>query len=216
MSAPTQGCPLIERDNDVATGGLPGSRQVVSRIKWRKDKNTYVYESSVWNRCCRVPQSSPWLAETRRRHHSLRETTMAVILYAIAISQKRFHPTKSATSAAGGHGGLRGPVWSRHSHWARHDGGNITLEGIPVMELPVGTQLLIGQARVEATEIRNPCLQLNGIDLRLLKALVTKEQGWARFKAGVMAHILQGGWVRPSEQVTMLVDDYSPEIDDCM
>ncbi|MFL5666610.1 MAG: MOSC domain-containing protein [Ktedonobacteraceae bacterium] len=82
-------------------------------------------------------------------------------------------------------------------------GENITVEGIAVMELAAGTRLQIGPALVEVTEIRNPCYQLNGIDRRLLKAVVTKEQGQIRFKAGIMARILQGGWVRPGDQIIL-------------
>ena len=82
-------------------------------------------------------------------------------------------------------------------------GREVVPEGIAVMELAAGTQLQIGPALVEVTEIRNPCYQLNGIDRRLLKAVVTKEQGKTRFKAGIMARILQGGWVRPGDQITL-------------
>jgi MOSC domain-containing protein YiiM len=82
-------------------------------------------------------------------------------------------------------------------------GENITVDQIAVMELAVGTRLQIGHALVEVTEIRNPCQQLNGINPRLLKAVATKEQGRARFKAGIMACILQGGWVHPGDQISI-------------
>jgi len=95
-------------------------------------------------------------------------------------------------------------------------GENITVDQIAVMELVVGTRLRIGQALIEVTEIRNPCYQLNGIDPRLLKAAVTKEQGRVRFKAGVMACILEGGWVHPGDSVRVLPADDSPETNDSM
>jgi len=83
-------------------------------------------------------------------------------------------------------------------------GENITIEGIDVMLLTEGTQLAIGSAVVEVIERRNPCLQLNGIDPRLLKAVVKKQPGQTIFKAGMMTRILQGGWVRAGDHVKVL------------
>lgn len=83
-------------------------------------------------------------------------------------------------------------------------GENITIEGLAVMQLAVGTRLAIGSAVVEVTERRSPCYQLNGIDPRLLKAVVTKQDGQAIFKAGIMTRILQGGWVRAGDLVKVL------------
>ncbi|WP_165423015.1 MOSC domain-containing protein [Ktedonosporobacter rubrisoli] len=81
---------------------------------------------------------------------------------------------------------------------------NITLEGISVMDLAVGTRLRLGEAVVEISEIRHPCHQLNEMDKRLLKAVIEKEQGQTRFKAGVFARILQGGWLRPGDRAIVL------------
>lgn len=80
-------------------------------------------------------------------------------------------------------------------------GENITVEGIRVMTLAVGTQLEIGGALLEITEIRNPCYQLNEMHPRLLKAVATKVDGKVRRNAGMMARILKGGWVRPGDSV---------------
>ena len=80
----------------------------------------------------------------------------------------------------------------------------ITIEVLAVMQLAVGTRLAIGSAVVEVTKRRSPCYQLNGIDPRLLKAVVTKRDGQAIFKAGIMARILQGGWVRAGDLVKVL------------
>ena len=83
-------------------------------------------------------------------------------------------------------------------------GENITLAGIDVMQLEVGAQLAIGSAIVEVTEKRNPCYQLNGIDPRLLKAVAYKQDRQTIFKAGMMARILKGGWVRADDLVKVL------------
>lgn len=83
-------------------------------------------------------------------------------------------------------------------------GENITVEGLAVMQLAEGTQLKIGDARVEITEVRTPCTQLNGIDERLLKAVVTRKEGKKTFKSGIMARILQTGWVRAGDTVVVI------------
>jgi MOSC domain-containing protein YiiM len=80
-------------------------------------------------------------------------------------------------------------------------GENITLDGIAVMTLAIGTQLEIGETLLEVTEVRNPCYQLNEMHPRLLKAVATKVEGQVRRNAGMMARILKGGWVRPGDPV---------------
>jgi hypothetical protein len=57
---------------------------------------------------------------------------------------------------------------------------------------------------VEVTERRNPCYQLNGIDPRLLKAVVKKMPERIIFKAGMMTRILQSGLVRAGDLVEVL------------
>jgi hypothetical protein len=59
-------------------------------------------------------------------------------------------------------------------------GENITLDGITVMTLPIGTQLEVGETLLEVTEVRNPCYQLNEMHPRLLKAVVSKVDGQVR------------------------------------
>jgi MOSC domain-containing protein YiiM len=80
-------------------------------------------------------------------------------------------------------------------------GENIVLDGIAVMALSIGTQLEVGETLLEVTEVRNPCHQLNQMHPRLLKAVATKVDGKVRRNAGVMARILEGGWVRPGDPV---------------
>ncbi len=83
-------------------------------------------------------------------------------------------------------------------------GENLTIAGLDLMALARGTWLAIGAAILEVTEVRNPCLQLNGIAPGLLKAVVKKEQGHVRFLAGIMTRIIAGGDIRAGDQVTLL------------
>ena len=55
-------------------------------------------------------------------------------------------------------------------------GENITISGLPLLELPLHSYLAIGEAIVEIIEVRTPCKQLNGVDPQLLQA-VTKKDG---------------------------------------
>ncbi len=86
-------------------------------------------------------------------------------------------------------------------------GENITVEGIDVMSLTEGTQLAIGGAVVEITEVRKPCIQLNGINPKLLKAVAVKENSKIIYKAGIMTRILQAGWVKAGDRVAIVVPD---------
>jgi MOSC domain-containing protein YiiM len=73
-------------------------------------------------------------------------------------------------------------------------GENITVEGVPVMELPDGARLRIGkQAEVEITGDRPACKELLQVHREALKALVGR--------TGKMARVVRGGTVRPGDQV---------------
>jgi len=82
-------------------------------------------------------------------------------------------------------------------------GENIVVDGISLMTLPVGTQLEIGEAVLELTEVRNPCYQLNEMHPSLLKAVETSGTGPDPRNAGMLARIIKGGWVRPGDAVIM-------------
>ncbi len=86
-------------------------------------------------------------------------------------------------------------------------GENITVVGIEIMSLTEGTQLAVGSAVVEITEVRKPCTQLNGINPKLLKAVTAKENGKTIYKAGIMTRVLQAGWVKAGDRVTVVVPD---------
>jgi MOSC domain-containing protein YiiM len=82
-------------------------------------------------------------------------------------------------------------------------GENIIVEGISVMTLPLGTQLEIGAAVLEITEVRNPCYQLDEMHPGLLKAVETSGPGPDPRNAGMLARIIVGGWVKPDDQMNI-------------
>ena len=82
-------------------------------------------------------------------------------------------------------------------------GENITTAGIHLLGLPTGTQLHIGkQAVIEVTGLRNPCVQLDGIQEGLMKAVLDRDvdNNLIR-KAGVMGVVLQGGEIVPGDKI---------------
>ena len=86
-------------------------------------------------------------------------------------------------------------------------GENITVEGIAIMELAEGTRLTVGGAVVEITEVRKPCVQLNGINPKLLKVVTSLEDGKKVYKAGIMTRVLQAGWVKAGDRIAVMVPD---------
>ncbi|HUY79637.1 MAG TPA: MOSC domain-containing protein [Ktedonobacterales bacterium] len=82
-------------------------------------------------------------------------------------------------------------------------GENITTQGIDLLGLPTGARLRLGaEAVVEITGLRNPCVQLEGIQPGLMAAVLGRDaQGGLIRKAGVMAVVLSGGAVRPGDAI---------------
>lgn len=101
-------------------------------------------------------------------------------------------------------------------------GENITTKGVPLLDLPVGTRLRIGEVVIRLTGLRNPCSQINDFRPGLLKVMVERADGVAtasdptltanggadrldgkqiRRKAGVMGVIEHGGEVRPGDAI---------------
>jgi MOSC domain-containing protein YiiM len=82
-------------------------------------------------------------------------------------------------------------------------GENITTRGLDLLGLPAGARLRLGpDAVVEITGLRNPCLQLDGIQPGLMEAVLDRaEDGSLVRKAGVMAVVLAGGEVRPGDAI---------------
>ena len=84
-------------------------------------------------------------------------------------------------------------------------GENITTRGVDLLGLPTGARLRLGaEAVVEITGLRNPCRQLDGLQPGLMQAVLERDAGGGLVrKAGVMAIVLVGGDVRPSDPISV-------------
>ena len=84
-------------------------------------------------------------------------------------------------------------------------GENITTQGIDLLRLPTGALLRLGAtAIVQVTGLRNPCLQLDHFQPRLMAAVLSRDElGGLIRKAGVMAIVVTGGDVRPGDEITV-------------
>ena len=82
-------------------------------------------------------------------------------------------------------------------------GENITTQGVDLLALPRGAKLLIGDtAVVEIKGLRNPCVQLEGIQKGLMQAVLDKDaDGNLIRKAGVMGVVLAGGVVKMGDLI---------------
>jgi MOSC domain-containing protein YiiM len=82
-------------------------------------------------------------------------------------------------------------------------GENVRVRGIPLLDLPCGTRLALGEeAVIELTGLRNPCGQLNQFRPGLMQAVLGRTADGALVrKAGVMAVVLADGIVRPGDAV---------------
>jgi MOSC domain-containing protein YiiM len=82
-------------------------------------------------------------------------------------------------------------------------GENVTTRGVDLLALSTGTRLHLGSgAIVEVAGLRNPCLQLEGIQPGLMAAVLDRDaEGALIRKAGVMGIVLVGGEVRPGDAV---------------
>ena len=78
-------------------------------------------------------------------------------------------------------------------------GENITVEGLPVMQLDEGDRVRVGDAELEITGDRPACKEMLEIHPDALKAMVGR--------AGKMARVVRGGTVRPGDHVELIADD---------
>lgn len=83
-------------------------------------------------------------------------------------------------------------------------GENITTRGLPLLELPVGARLRIGDAVITVTGLRNPCQQINNFQPGLLKHVLRKDaDGNLERLTGVMGIVSRGGAVRATDAITV-------------
>jgi len=77
-------------------------------------------------------------------------------------------------------------------------GENITVEGVPVMQLTDGSRLRIGDAELEITGDRPSCREMLEVHRDALKAMSGR--------AGKMARVVRGGTVRPGDPIELIGD----------
>ncbi|HEX2616349.1 MAG TPA: MOSC domain-containing protein, partial [Flavobacteriales bacterium] len=81
---------------------------------------------------------------------------------------------------------------------------NITTRGVDLLALPTGTRLRLGDAVVEITGLRNPCLQLERLGKGLMQAVLDRDPDGALIrKAGIMGIVLEGGEVRKGQTIVV-------------
>ncbi|PPF53094.1 MOSC domain-containing protein [Clavibacter michiganensis] len=82
-------------------------------------------------------------------------------------------------------------------------GENVTTSGVPLLDLPTGTRLHLGDAAVvEITGLRNPCSQIDGLAKGAMKAVLGRDaDGNVVRKSGVMGVVITGGEVSPDDAV---------------
>ena len=84
-------------------------------------------------------------------------------------------------------------------------GENITTRGIPLLDLPRGTQLHIGaSAIVELTGLRNPCVQIDRFQRGLMAAVLDRDEaGNLVRKSGVMGIVVSDGIIRANDTIAI-------------
>jgi len=82
-------------------------------------------------------------------------------------------------------------------------GENVTTAGLDLLGLSAGTLLRLGgEALVEVTGLRNPCVQLDRFRPGLMAATLGRDaDGGLVRKAGIMAVVRAGGTVRPGDPI---------------
>jgi MOSC domain-containing protein YiiM len=82
-------------------------------------------------------------------------------------------------------------------------GENITTRNVPLLELPTGTRLHLGdRAVVEVTGLRHPCVQLDRFRSGLQAAVMERDKsGGLVRKTGVMGVVIRGGVVAAGDPI---------------
>jgi MOSC domain-containing protein YiiM len=84
-------------------------------------------------------------------------------------------------------------------------GENLTTRGIPLLDLPTGARLHLGdRAVIELTGLRNPCVQIDRFQTGLLAQVARRnDAGDIVRRAGVMSIVVAGGPVRAGDAVVV-------------
>ncbi|HJQ44371.1 MAG TPA: MOSC domain-containing protein [Jatrophihabitantaceae bacterium] len=84
-------------------------------------------------------------------------------------------------------------------------GENVTTRALDLLALPTGTRLRLGvDAVVEITGLRNPCIQLDRFQDGLRAAVLDHDvDGNLIRRAGVMSVVVNGGDVRPGDEIAV-------------
>ena len=83
-------------------------------------------------------------------------------------------------------------------------GENILTSGIDLLTLSKGTILAIGEARIELTGLRNPCIQLERHKAGLMEAVLDRDaEGNLIRKCGVMGVVRAGGEVSAGDAISL-------------
>jgi MOSC domain-containing protein YiiM len=82
-------------------------------------------------------------------------------------------------------------------------GENVNTRGVNLLALPAGTRLRLGgEAIIEVTGLRNPCVQLDAFRPGLMAAVLDRDEtGRLIRKAGIMGIVVIGGVVRPGDGI---------------
>ncbi len=86
-------------------------------------------------------------------------------------------------------------------------GENITTSGIDLINLPLDSQINIGEEVIlEVRGLRDPCKQIEDFKSGLLKKMITKDQeGNLIRKTGIMTTVLEGGIVKPNDKIEVVL-----------
>ena len=83
-------------------------------------------------------------------------------------------------------------------------GENITTTGIDLLALPTGARLTIGEAVIELTGLRNPCIQMDRFQQGLMQATLDRDaEGNLVRKAGVMGIVVAGGAISVGDPIAV-------------
>ena len=86
-------------------------------------------------------------------------------------------------------------------------GENITTSGIDLINVPLDSQINIGEEVVlEVKGLRDPCKQIEDFKSGLLKRMITKDaDGNLIRKTGIMTIVLEGGIVKPNDKIEVVL-----------